>query len=257
MWQTIISSSFTGLLIFFGTLVFVTIAYYITPNLNYEINEVLILILILAISGAFGAFVINLFSEISLDTLKSERLRKLPRESSNNSGDWTIEKTSCRKNEKIKITITNLNEKPIEFKENDKFCDIELKKTFSDTESNDDSYNLSIKVKEPITILRYGTYSLLWDTSKPDEKKREVVEGIYRITPHNFEYPLRRAIVVSGSAKQEGPKVTEGTWDSTVTVTKGEGDSTVVKGNWKLTKDEEKAPTSNDDEKEAQNPEGE
>jgi len=215
---TIISSIYVFLFMSLVTFVFVTIAYYITPNLNYEINIVSILIFIIAIIGGIGAYVINLFSEISINTLKSERL-ELP----DNSGDWIIDRVSCRINEKVKITITNLDEKLIEFALGDTFCDIE---------SNDGKYKLNIKIEkitipkvEKITIPKYGTYSLLWDTSKPGDTGTVVEEGIYRIKPRGFHYPLRRVIVVSGSAKQEELTVTKGNW----TVTKGEGEFTVSK----------------------------
>lgn len=109
-----------------------------------------------------------------------------------------------------------MDEKLIEFALGDTFCDIK---------SNDGKYKLNIKVEkitipkvEKITIPKYGTYSLLWDTSKPGDTGIVVEEGIYRIKPRGFHYPLRRTIVVSGSEKQGEP-----------TVTKGEGEFTVAK----------------------------
>lgn len=200
--KEIIKESPTITFMFLVTSVFVIIGYYLIPNLNFEFS-IVIPILMLSFIGVIGAFFIELFTNMRLNTLKSGRLQPgMPQESSNNSGDWIIDKNSCILNEKIKITITNLNEEEIKFKPNETFCEIK---------SHDGKYNRTIKIDKEageITIPKYGTYSCFWDTREPDDNGNKTVEGIYRIKPRRFLSPLRRAIVVSKGAKQGEPTVT-------------------------------------------------
>ncbi|AKB24910.1 hypothetical protein MSMTP_1441 [Methanosarcina sp. MTP4] len=216
------------------TFVFVTIAYYITPNLNYEVNIVSILIFILAIIGVIGAFFIELFTNIRINY--SVKTGKLKRESEYFE-DWVIDRVSCKLNEKIRITVTNLDKKKeLKFNSNGAFCVI----TSEDKRYKNGRYELTIDAKANIAIPKYGTYSCLWDTSQKDAAGNTPLDGIYRITPRDWKVPLRRTIVVSKGAKQEEPTVT-GKWNSTVT--KGKGESTFAHGNWTVTKGEREAPT--------------
>jgi len=96
--------------------------------------------------------------------------------------DWTIDRVSCKQGEKVRITITNLDEKNELIIPSGKIvCDIR-------NEENTVSHpQLSAN---GISIPPGGNYSWLWDTSNvaPDT--------IYRIVPRDWGDPIRRSIVV-------------------------------------------------------------
>jgi hypothetical protein len=103
--------------------------------------------------------------------------------------DWIIDKVSCKQGEKVRITITNLDEKnELIILSGKPVCDIR-------DEENTVSYpQLS---ENGISIPPDGNYSWLWDTGNvtPDT--------IYRIFPRGWGgEPMRRSIVVYGPAAE-------------------------------------------------------
>ena len=97
--------------------------------------------------------------------------------------DWTIDRVSCNVGEKVRITITNMDDK-----KDLVFAKDELLFTFRDEENK---YTGEQIADNEITIPPEGNYSWLWDTSDilPDK--------IYRIIPRGWNVPMVRSIHVS------------------------------------------------------------
>jgi hypothetical protein len=129
------------------------------------------------------------------------RLRYVHREE-----DWTISPLECAKNESVRITLNNMNQKTkIVSGEDVKASDLKgflfkvpLPIVFQRGElifeirSEDGSAVHSMVAKKDIEV--YDSYTWIWNTSK-------VKEGVYQLRPRHWPLPLHRRIIVSGSAR--------------------------------------------------------
>ena len=97
--------------------------------------------------------------------------------------DWIIDRVSCEQGEKVRITITSLGEKNVNFKSRHVVCEIK-----------DEEGNLvdTVEAKSEVSIPSYGNHSWLWDTNKTEPDK------IYRVWPRGWGAPMKRSILVYG-----------------------------------------------------------
>lgn len=130
------------------------------------------LFLSLAFATAGIAFILAFPKTLNLILRHSEGL---PEE------DWIIDRLSCEQGEKVRIIITNLDEKYIKFESGEVVCEIK---------EEGGNWAHEVKAESQISIPGYGNHSWLWDTkqAKPDK--------IYRVQPRGWNVPLKRSIMV-------------------------------------------------------------
>jgi len=171
------------------------------PTVSFLINPVYIILVILA--GNFGILLIDIFwRNVFVDkSVKKMEVKNIPNGMLLNYVDWIIDRYSCKKNEKVVITITNLGNQDIVIKENDKVCEV-----YEEGHEDEVGY-YSIMLPEEginITIPSFGNYSFYWDT------KNVKAEGVYRIKPIAWPYPLRRSVFVHMQLRDEDLNKIEG-----------------------------------------------
>ena len=108
-------------------------------------------------------------------TVTLQHRKDLPEE------DWIFDRVSCKQGEKVRITITSLGEKNVNFKRGHVVCEIK-----------DEEGNLidTVEAKSEVSIPSYGNHSWLWDTKKTEPDK------IYRVWPRGWGAPMKRSILV-------------------------------------------------------------
>lgn len=119
--------------------------------------------------GLISAFSITL-------TVNLQHRKNLPRE------DWIIDRLSCEQGDKVRITITNLDEnKNVNFESGHVVCEI-----------RDEEGNLvnTVEAGSKVSIPGHGNHSWLWDTKKTEPDR------IYRVWPRGWGAPMKRSIVV-------------------------------------------------------------
>jgi hypothetical protein len=110
--------------------------------------------------------------------------------------DWTMDRVSCKQGEKVKSSVMNLHPR-----NNPKSREKRIEKTQEETvfHTGDIAFRIiddegneawSEQVKKEITLMNYGTYSWLWDTTNITPNK------IYRVLPRIRKFPLSRSIIV-------------------------------------------------------------
>jgi hypothetical protein len=101
------------------------------------------------------------------------------------SEDWTVDPLECKKNEFVRITLTNLEEdekKEIVLSKGQPVCQIR---------SEDGGLVDSIFADANISISGQDSYSWLWNASNAPKP------GLYRVVPHSYGIPLWRKIMVT------------------------------------------------------------
>jgi hypothetical protein len=151
------------------------------PFSNATIFSFSIYLSIFLIAAIIGIWSINRFSKSLQVCSKRQDFMDL--------NDWIIDRVSCFKGEKVKISVTN--------------TDLKISTTIPQNaiafKIIDDDNNIihSEPVKNPITLVNYGTFSWLWNTSADEV----IPDKIYRVLPYGRDSPIRRSIVVY---KKEG-----------------------------------------------------
>jgi hypothetical protein len=100
--------------------------------------------------------------------------------------DWTLDRLECKKGQKIRITLTNLDHK-----KSISFPDPHTGKlvcTIKKADCEEGFYPINAKID--VSIAPLNNYTWLWDTSG-------VQSGIYRVVPRKWNEPLRRKIQVA------------------------------------------------------------
>lgn len=150
-----------------------------------------IYIVLLSVATAIGLWFMKSFSE--------NLCIKYARQDYDNSdfNDWTIEKLSCKKGEKIRISVTNLHPRNDLKNMKNRAEEIEEQVFHVDDVAfrildEEDNEVWVEKVKKEIVLMNFGTYSWLWDTSDTRVKPNR----IYRVLPRVRKFPLSRSIVV-------------------------------------------------------------
>lgn len=115
------------------------------------------------------------------------------------TNDWIVDKESYVQGEKIRISVTNpdpANATAIP-------AGAVAFKILDDA----DAVVHEEKAKTNISLVNYGTYSWLWDTSGNAKEKIEP-DKIYRVQPYGRDKPLRRSIAIykKETQTQEPPK---------------------------------------------------
>lgn len=118
--------------------------------------------------------------------------------------DWIVDKGSCVQGENVRISVTNPDPKePTVIPAGAKAFQIL---------DDEDAVVHEETVKKEITLVDYGTFAWLWNTSGTATEK-VVPDKIYRVLPYGRKgRPLRRSIAVyrkDGAPNQEPPKQAE------------------------------------------------
>jgi hypothetical protein len=108
-----------------------------------------------------------------------------PEDLKNTKLDWIIDRLSCKQDEVVRITVTNLGKNNVLFKSKMSVCKIT---------SDDGSFEEDIYADKDIIVPSHENHSWLWHTGK-------TAEGMYRIKPCGWEVPIRRSIFIHCQSK--------------------------------------------------------